>query len=122
MDDINSARKVVSLVSVQNRYNLVDRSAQDVLDLCEREDIGFIPWAPIDAGQLSNPGGPVDRIATETGASASQVALSWLLARSPVILPIPGTSTVRHLEDNCSAAGLRLTVDQAASLESANNN
>jgi aryl-alcohol dehydrogenase-like predicted oxidoreductase len=119
VEDIKAAREVVSIVSVQNRYNLVDRSAEDVLDFCQSEDIGFIPWAPIDAGQLSEPGGPVDHIVKETGAKASQVALAWLLACSPVVLPIPGTSSTGHLEDNCDAASLSLTKVQVKSLETA---
>jgi pyridoxine 4-dehydrogenase len=119
VDDIEAAREVVSVVSVQNRYNLIDRSAQDVHDYCQGENIGFIPWAPIDAGTLSEPGGPVDHIVQETGAKASQVALAWLLAHSPVMLPIPGTSTVAHLEDNCGAGTFSLTGEQIASLEAA---
>jgi pyridoxine 4-dehydrogenase len=119
VDDIKAARQVVSIVSVQNRFNLVDRSAQDVHDFCQSENIGFIPWAPIDAGQLTEPGGPVDHIVKETGALACQVALAWLLAHSTVMLPIPGTSTVAHLEDNCGAAELTLTNEQIASLEAA---
>jgi pyridoxine 4-dehydrogenase len=90
-----------------------------VLEHCEREGLGFIPWAPIAAGELANPGGPVDAIVKETGALTSQVALAWLLARSPVMLPIPGTSSVGHLEDNCGAASLQLTEAQVRSLTDA---
>jgi pyridoxine 4-dehydrogenase len=119
VDQIVAARKVAPVVTVQNRYNLTDRSAEDVLEHCEREGLGFIPWAPIAAGELANPGGPVDAIVKETGALTSQVALAWLLARSPVMLPIPGTSSVGHLEDNCGAASLQLTEAQVRSLTDA---
>jgi pyridoxine 4-dehydrogenase len=117
--DIVAARAVTPIATVQNRYNLTDRRAEDVLDYCEAEGIGFIPWAPIAAGRLAQPGGPVDAIEKATGATASQVSLAWLLARSPVMLPIPGTSSVAHLEDNCGAATLRLTPEQVRSLTDA---
>jgi pyridoxine 4-dehydrogenase len=117
--DIVAARAVTPIASVQNRYNLTDRAAEDVLDYCEAEGIGFIPWAPIAAGKLANPGGPVDAIEKATGATASQVSLAWLLARSPVMLPIPGTSSVAHLEENCGAAVVDLTPEQVASLTDA---
>jgi pyridoxine 4-dehydrogenase len=117
--DIKAAQAVTPIATVQNRYNLTDRAAEDVLDYCEAEGLGFIPWAPIAAGKLANPGGPVDAIEKATGATASQVSLAWLLARSPVMLPIPGTSSVAHLEDNCGAAALQLTAEQVASLTDA---
>jgi aryl-alcohol dehydrogenase-like predicted oxidoreductase len=117
--DIERARTVVPIVTVQNRYNLTDRRYQAVLDYCEAERIGFIPWAPIAAGELARPGGPVDQAARATGATPSQVALAWLLARSPVILPIPGTSSVAHLEENCAAAAIRLSADQVQALTAA---
>jgi pyridoxine 4-dehydrogenase len=117
--DLEAAQAVTPIATVQNRYNLTDRAAEDLLDYCEAEGIGFIPWAPIAAGQLAQPGGPVDAIEKETGATASQVSLAWLLARSPVMLPIPGTSSVAHLEDNCGAASLRLTSEQVRSLTDA---
>ena len=107
------------VASVQNLYNLTDQSSADVLDACTAQGIGFIPWFPIAAGALANPGGPVDAIAKETGASPSQVALAWLLHRSPVMLPIPGTKSVDHLEENCRAATLELSADQLASLDAA---
>jgi pyridoxine 4-dehydrogenase len=119
VDQIEAARAVVAIATVQNRYNLSDRSAEDVLDYCEREGLGFIPWAPVAAGELANPGGPVDTVATETGATPSQVALAWLLARSPVMLPIPGTSSVAHLEENCAGATLQLSAEQVRSLTDA---
>ena len=90
---------------MQNLYNLTNRQSEDVLRYCEAEGIGFIPWFPIAAGDLAKPGGPVDHVVQATGASPSQVALAWLLATSPVMLPIPGTSKVSHLEENIGAAG-----------------
>ncbi|HLI00472.1 MAG TPA: aldo/keto reductase [Acidimicrobiales bacterium] len=116
---LDEAREVVPVATVQNLYNLTNRKSEDVLERCEREGIGFIPWFPIAAGDLARPGGPVDDIVKATGATPSQVALAWLLARSPVMLPIPGTSSVRHLEENCAAASLRLTPEQMASLVAA---
>ncbi len=109
VDQIEQARRIAAVATVQNRYNLTDRTSADVLDYCTREGIGFIPWAPVGAGELARPGGPVDRIASAHGATASQVALAWLLARSHVMLPIPGTSKTAHLEDNIAAAKLALS-------------
>ena len=117
--EIAAARAVTPIATVQNRYNLTDRAAEDVLDYCEAEGLGFIPWAPIAAGRLARPGGPVEAVEKATGASASQVSLAWLLARSPVMLPIPGTSSVAHLEDNCGAAAVTLTAEQVRSLTDA---
>jgi aryl-alcohol dehydrogenase-like predicted oxidoreductase len=117
--DIEAARTVVPIVSVQNRYNLIDRSSEAVLDHCEAERIAFIPWFPIAAGDLSKPGGPVDEVVKTTGATPSQVALAWLLARSPVTLPIPGTASMSHLEENCGAATLRLSPEQVDKLTAA---
>lgn len=117
--DIEAARKIVPIVTVQNLYNLTNRQSEDVLEYAEREQIGFIPWFPIASGELAKEGGPVDHIVKETGASPSQIALAWLLARSPVMLPIPGTSTVAHVEDNCAAATVTLTPEQVDSLTSA---
>jgi aryl-alcohol dehydrogenase-like predicted oxidoreductase len=119
VDEIKAARAVVPIVSVQNLYNLTDQSSGDVLDYCSAEGLGFIPWFPMAAGALAHPGGPVDAIAKETDASPSQVALAWLLHRSPVMLPIPGTKSVDHLEENCRAATLTLSGDQIASLDAA---
>jgi len=98
----------VPIVSVQNRYNLVERGAEQVLEYCGREGIAFIPWFPLVAGDLAKPRGPVARVAKRLHATPSQVALAWLLKRSPVMLPIPGTSSVRHLEENVAAALLEL--------------
>jgi aryl-alcohol dehydrogenase-like predicted oxidoreductase len=119
VEQIKAARKIVPIVTVQNRYNLVDRDSEQVLDYCESQKIGFIPWFPIASGKLARPGGPVDQVARETGASPAQVALAWLLRRSPVMLPIPGTSTTGHLEDNCAAAMVQLTDAQFEELSGA---
>ena len=119
LDQLETAREIVEVVSVQNRFSLIDRSSQDVLDRCEELGIAFFPWAPIESGHLAQPGGPVDRIASRHDATPAQVALAWLLAHSPVILPIPGTSSVEHLEQNLGAASLRLSQDELAELESA---
>lgn len=105
---LEHARKLVEVVSVQNRYSLADRGSEDVLQYCEQHKIGFIPWFPLAAGKLSGPDSAVARIAKEHKASPSQVALAWLLWRSPVMLPIPGTSSVQHLEENVGAANLKI--------------
>ena len=119
VDQLETAREIVEVVSVQNRFNLVDRSSQDVLERCEELGIAFFPWAPLDAGGLAEPGGPVDRIAESRGASPGQIALAWLLARSAAIAPIPGTGSVEHLEQNIAAAEVELTDDELAELEGA---
>jgi aryl-alcohol dehydrogenase-like predicted oxidoreductase len=119
VDDIKEAREVVEIATVQNRYNLTDRSAEDVLEYCEAEGIGFIPWWPLAAGKLAEPGGPVAEIAEAHGATTGQVALAWLLQRSEVMLPIPGTGSVEHLEENVAAAGLELTADEVTELDGA---
>lgn len=116
---IESMRKVVDVVSVQNLYNLTDRHHEDVVDYCERAGLGFIPWFPLATGALAKSGGPLARIADRHHASPSQLALAWLLQRSPAMLPIPGTSSVAHLEENCGAATVALTdeeYDELASL------
>jgi pyridoxine 4-dehydrogenase len=105
---IKHARTIVPIVSVQNRYSLADRAAEDVLEYCERESIGFIPWFPLGAGELAAPGGKLARTAAEMKISTSQLALAWLLWRSPVMLPIPGTSRVNHLEENVATAAIRV--------------
>jgi pyridoxine 4-dehydrogenase len=109
LDQFERSRELVDVVTVQNRYNLTDRRSEDVLDACEDAEIGFIPWFPLATGDIARPGGPVDEIGRAHDATPSQVALAWLLARSPVTLPIPGTSTVEHLEENVAARELRLT-------------
>ncbi|MGB7283918.1 MAG: aldo/keto reductase [Candidatus Acidiferrum sp.] len=105
---IEHARKIVPIVSVQNRYSLADRAAEDVLEYCEHEDIGFIPWFPLGAGELSAPGGKLARTAAEMKITTSQLALAWLLWRSPVMLPNPGTSRVSHLEENVATAAIKV--------------
>ena len=119
VEDIEQASSVLPIVTVQNMYNLTARQSHDVLEYCEREGIGFIPWFPIASGALAREDGPVADVVAQTGASPSQVALAWLLARSPVMLPIPGTSTVSHLEDNCSAALVELSDEQVSKLTQA---
>jgi pyridoxine 4-dehydrogenase len=109
--DIRRVRAAVEIVSVQNHYNLANRGAEDALDHCEDEKLGFIPWWPLAAGDLAEPGGPLDRAAHALDATSSQVALAWLLRRSPVMLPIPGTGSVAHLEENMAAADLELPDD-----------
>jgi len=112
VEDLERALRVVPVASVQNRYNLADRSSEAVLEACEREGIAFIPYAPLASGSLARPGGELDRIAGRRGVTPSQVALAWLLRRSPVVLPIPGTSSVEHLEENAAAAGLGLSEEE----------
>ena len=98
MPEIQAAKAITPIATAQNRYNLSDRRAEPVLDYCQRQDIGFIPWFPMAAGALAGHGGPLQRIADEHAVTTGQLALAWLLQRSPVLLPIPGTSTVAHLE------------------------
>ncbi|MEU6663092.1 aldo/keto reductase [Streptomyces sp. NPDC046821] len=119
VSELEQARRTADIVSVQNLYNLADRDSEDVLDHCERENIAFIPWYPIATGALAEPGGPLATISKEHGATPSQLALAWLLRRSPVMLPIPGTSSVAHLEENVAAAAVRLTDEEFATLERA---
>ncbi len=109
--EIATARRVVPIATAQNRYNLADRSAEDVLRYCEREGIGFIPWFPMATGRLAEPNGPLAGMAAEVGATPAQLALAWLLQHSPVMLPIPGTSNLAHLNENLAAADLTLTHD-----------
>ncbi|YBV96813.1 aldo/keto reductase [Phyllobacteriaceae bacterium JZ32] len=115
--DIEAASKVFKVATVQNRYNLVDRTSEDVLDYCEKHDIGFIPWYPLAAGDLAKPNSLLDTIAKRHGMAPSQVALAWVLKRSPVMLPIPGTSKVAHLEENVAAAGIELSDEDFAALD-----
>jgi len=119
VEDIKAARKVFPVATVQNRYNLVDRGSEDVLDYCEREGIGFIPWYPLAAGALARPGSILDRLAKKYEATPSQIALAWVLKRSPVMLPIPGTSKVKHLEENVAAASIALDDEDLAALDTA---
>jgi aryl-alcohol dehydrogenase-like predicted oxidoreductase len=117
--EIERVRQLAPIVSVQNRYNLADRHSQVVLDHCESAELAFLPWFPLATGKLARPGGAVSRIAQQLGASPAQVALAWLLRRSRVMLPIPGTSSVRHLEENVGAALLELADDAFAELSRA---
>jgi aryl-alcohol dehydrogenase-like predicted oxidoreductase len=119
VEELERAREIVPIATVQNLYNLTNRKAEDLLDHCEREDIGFIPWFPLATGELARSGGPLDRIASEVEATPPQLALAWLLKRSPVMLPIPGTSSVAHLEDNLAAAEIELTDEQFEALSDA---
>jgi pyridoxine 4-dehydrogenase len=119
VSEIEAARAITPIATVQNRYNLADRSAEPVLNYCEAEGIGFIPWFPMATGRLAAAGGPLQRIADEHGSKPAQLALAWLLARSAVLLPIPGTSTVAHLEENVAAAPIELTSDQIQQLTEA---
>jgi pyridoxine 4-dehydrogenase len=117
--EIEQARKVVEIVSVQNEYNLGNRKSEAVLEYCDREGIAFIPWFPVAAGKLAQPGGKLDELAKKHGASVSQLSLAWLLHRSPVVLPIPGTSSVEHLEENVKAADVNLSDAEWKELEEA---
>ena len=121
VDDIKAAREVVEIATVQNLYNLTNRQSEDVLEYCEQEGIGFIPWFPLAAGKLAEPGGAVAEIAAAHDATPGQVALAWLLQRSPVMLPIPGTSSVAHLEENVAAAELQLGDDEIERLDAASS-
>ena len=119
VDQLEAAQKVATIVSVQNMYNLSVRTAEPVLEACEAQNIGFIPWFPLAAGPLAAADGPLQRIAADHDASPSQLALAWLLKRSPVMLPIPGTSKVAHLEENVAAAGIELSDDEFETLSKA---
>jgi len=117
VDQLKRARALVEIVSVQNRYNLGDRGSEDVLQACQRDVLGFLPWYPVGAGDLTRPGGPLDRVAKAHAVTPAQVAIAWLLLHSPVMLPIPGTSSVAHLEENVAAAALSLDDGEMLSLE-----
>lgn len=117
--DIEAARRTIEVTTVQNLYNVADRSSEDVLEHCESLGIGFIPWFPLAAGDLARPGGPVADIADDHEATPGQVALAWLLQRSPVMLPIPGTGSVSHLEENVAAASIELSDEDVARLDAA---
>ena len=119
VEEIKQARKTIEIVSVQNEYNLGNRKSEAVLEYCEREGLAFIPWFPVAAGELARPGGKLDQAAKKHGATVSQLSLAWLLHRSPVMLPIPGTSSVAHLEENLKAAELKLSAVEWKELEAA---
>jgi pyridoxine 4-dehydrogenase len=115
--ELRRAREVVDVVSVQNRYSLTDRDSEEELEACEREGLGFLPWFPLATGDLASPGGPLDQVARAHDATPAQVAIAWLLQRSPVILPIPGTSSAKHLEEDAAAANLELSDEEMERLE-----
>ena len=117
--DIEAASKVFKVATVQNRYNLVDRGSEDVLNYCERHGIGFIPWFPLGAGSLAKAGSMLDSVAKAHNATPSQIALAWVLKRSPILLPIPGTSKVAHLEENVAAVDIQLSDEEFAALDHA---
>ncbi|MEA2197776.1 MAG: pyridoxine 4-dehydrogenase [Solirubrobacteraceae bacterium] len=119
VSEIQEARAIAPIATVQNRYNLAERGAESIVDYCEREGIGFLPWFPMATGRLADAGGPLARIADEVSATPAQLALAWLLHRSPVLLPIPGTSTVAHVEENVAAATIELSPDQIKQLDAA---
>ena len=116
---LEDARSHLAVASVQNRYNLTDRGSEDVLEVCAAAVIAFLPWFPVAVGALARAGGPLDAVASTIGTTPAQLALAWLLHRSPVMVPIPGTSSLEHLEENVAAAGLELTPEQMAALEAA---
>jgi len=117
--EIDRARKVIEIVSVQNQYNLGDRQHEDVLQYCEKHQMAFIPWFPVAAGSLARPGGKLDKVAKQHGSTVSQLSLAWLLHRSPVTLPIPGTSSVAHLEENLTAAEIAVSAEDMKAIEEA---
>jgi pyridoxine 4-dehydrogenase len=119
VEEIKQARKVIDVVSVQNEYNISNRKSEAVLAYCEAEGIAFIPWFPVASGKLAQPGGKLDELAKKHGATVSQLSLAWLLHRSPVMLPIPGTSSVAHLEENLKAADVTLSDVEWQDLEAA---
>jgi pyridoxine 4-dehydrogenase len=118
-EELARARQIVELVSVQNRYNLTDRESEDVLGVCEQDGLGFMPWFPLATGKLASPGGTLDEIARAHDATPAQIALAWLLHRSAVMLPIPGTSSVTHLEENLAALEVEMSDDEIEALEGA---
>lgn len=119
VDDIEAARAVFPVATVQNRYNLADRGSEDVLDYCDANGVGFIPWFPLAAGRLTEPGSILERIAARHGVGSGQIAIAWLLQRSRVILPIPGTTSVKHLEENVRALSITLTAEEFEQLDAA---
>jgi pyridoxine 4-dehydrogenase len=117
--EIDRARKVIEIVSVQNQYNVGDRQHEDVLQYCEKHQLAFIPWFPVAAGKLARPGGKLDKVAKRHEVTVSQLSLAWLLHRSPVTLPIPGTSSVAHLEENLKASEISLSAEDMKAIEEA---
>ena len=119
VQEIENANKTVKVVSVQNKYNLTDRAHEDVVSYCGRNAIGFIPWFPVAAGKLAQAGGPLDETAKKHGASVAQLSIAWLLHHSPAMLPIPGTSSLKHLEENVASAGVKLSKQEWEHIEKA---
>jgi pyridoxine 4-dehydrogenase len=119
VEELERARAVFDVVTVQNRYSLIDRQSESVLEACERDGLGFIPWFPLAIGELARPGGPLEELARRHDAAPGQLALAWLLARSPVMLPIPGTASVEHLQENVAAQSIELQPDELELLEAA---
>jgi len=119
VEEIERARKTVEIVSVQNRYNLTDRGSEAVVEYCDREGIAFIPWFPVAAGKLTQPGGFMEKLAAKHDATVAQLSLAWLLHRSPVVIPIAGTSSVEHLEENIKAREIELSDEEWKELETA---
>jgi len=117
VNQIQHSRTIVPIVSVQNRYSITDRGSEDVLEYCEKEKMGFIPWFPLAAGRVAGSDSPISRVAARLKATPSQLALAWLLARSPVVLPIPGTSKVKHLEENVAAVELKIDANTMQELD-----
>ena len=117
--ETEAARAIVEIVSVQNRYNLTDRAHEDVLDYCTQQQLGFVPWFPVAAGDLAKPGGVLDKVAKRHQATIAQLSIAWLLHRSPVMLPIPGTFSVTHLEENVASAGISLSDQEWKEIETA---
>lgn len=117
LQDVEYARQSIPVVSVQNRYNLIDRVSDPLVAYCEQQKMGFIPWFPLAQGELSAGTGPIARLARRAGVTPSQLALAWLLARSPVVIPIPGTASLAHLQENCAAADISLSVGDIAAIE-----
>jgi aryl-alcohol dehydrogenase-like predicted oxidoreductase len=109
VDQIIAAREIVAVSTVQNLYNITNRTSEDVLDYCQEHDIGFIPWFPVASGDLAHAGGPLDALASAQGITVAQLSLAWLLRRSPVMLPIPGTSKLAHVEENCASASIEVS-------------
>lgn len=114
--EIERARKIIDVVSVQNEYNVITRKSEEVLNYCEAHNLGFIPWFPVASGKLAQPGSKIDAIAKKNGATVAQVSIAWLLHRSPVMLPIPGTSSIEHLVENMKSQSLSLSDDEFATL------